>query len=179
MPEHTTSEGPEHTTSKGPPGAAGRGGEYPEVDIGEVAQRLRVVVSRLGRRLRQSPSAAELSPSQYEVLSTVVVRGPLRVAELVDLETLNPTMVSRIVGKLEGAGLLSRTQDRDDARVTHVEATAPGRRLVIRVRKERDESVALLLAELDDSQRSCLVRALPALEKLAEVGRDRSGGASR
>lgn len=130
-----------------------------------------MAVGRLGRRLRQIPSSTGLSPSQYEVLSTVVARGPLRIAELVELEALNPTMVSRIVGRLESAGLVHRSQDELDARVGHVETTEAGDQLVAGVRAQRDDSVARLLAMLDTSQRRKLRAALPALEALAEVAR--------
>jgi len=61
------------------------------------------------------PSRGGTFPSQYEVLVTIVGRGPLRHAELAVLEGINPTMLSRIVGKLESAGLVARTQDRPTA----------------------------------------------------------------
>ena len=57
----------------------------------EGAERLRRVVARLGRALRPTHVGASLSPSQREVLNTIVRRGPLRLSELAAEEGLNPT----------------------------------------------------------------------------------------
>jgi DNA-binding HxlR family transcriptional regulator len=54
---------------------------------------------------------SSLSPSQREVLSTIVRRGPLRLSELAAEEGLNPTMLSRIVTNLEAAKLVARRPD--------------------------------------------------------------------
>ena len=67
---------------------------------------MRSVVGRLGRGLRQTRAGTELSPSQYEVLATVSNRRRLRLSDLASIEGLNPTLLSRIVGRLEDAGLV-------------------------------------------------------------------------
>ncbi len=139
----------------------------------DTAGRMRTVITRLGRRLRRTAAGGDLSPSQYDVLATIVRRGPLRLSELAVIEGLNPTMLSRIVGKLETDGLVRRTQDRSDGRVAHLAATAEGRKLHERILRERTETLNLLLDNLDQDQRQALVQALPVLESLAEALRDR------
>ena len=73
-------------------------------DASDFPTRMRRAVGRLSRRLRQTHAGAELTPSQYEVLVTLVLHSPVRHAELAALEGLNPTMLSRVVGKLEHVG---------------------------------------------------------------------------
>jgi DNA-binding MarR family transcriptional regulator len=143
-------------------------------DPADFPTRLRRAVGRLSRRLRQTHAGAVLTPSQYEVLATLVVRGPLRHGDLAALEGLNPTMLSRILGKLETAGLAARVADVDDRRVIHVDATADGRELVARIRRERADALRSALEGLPDDQLAALEAALPGLEYLAERLKDRS-----
>jgi DNA-binding MarR family transcriptional regulator len=139
------------------------------VDPQELPAQLRTVIARLGRRLRQTRAGADLTSSQYQVLVTTMRDGPLRLTELATIEGLNPTMLSRIVGKLEAAGLVERRQDRQDGRVAHLAVTQDGCELVNRVRSERNDALSQVLAGLDDGQRRRLVAALPILESLAEA----------
>jgi DNA-binding MarR family transcriptional regulator len=55
-----------------------------------------------------------------------------------------------------------------DRRVCRVEITAKGRRLLERIRSERNDSLSRLLSDLDDADRQTLVDAVPILEALAE-----------
>jgi DNA-binding MarR family transcriptional regulator len=107
------------------------------------------------------------------VLATAVREGPVRITDLAELEGLNPTMLSRIVGKLEAAGLVGRTPDPSDGRVAVLAATRKGRDLVGRVRRERTDALSLVIDGLDEDQRRALVTALPVLESMAEALKDR------
>jgi DNA-binding MarR family transcriptional regulator len=137
-------------------------------DPSDFPARLRRAVGRLSRRLRQTHAGADLTPSQYEVLVTLVQHSPLRHAELAALESLNPTMLSRVVGKLEARGLATRLADDADGRVVHVAVTKEGRDLVARVRKERADVLRAALRTLTDEDVRALEAALPALEVLTE-----------
>jgi DNA-binding MarR family transcriptional regulator len=98
----------------------------------------------------------------------VVRRGPVGLSELADEQGLNPTMLSRTVASLVEAGLLERTSDPADRRAALVSATTDGRRLIERVRRERDRALSAALEPLPSEHRDALQRALPALEALAE-----------
>ncbi len=89
-------------------------------------------------------------------------------SELAELESVNPTMLSRITSHLVEKGLLERTVDPLDRRAASVAATAAGRRLRDRIHRERTEAIATHLGQLDRDQRELLWRALPVLEELAE-----------
>jgi DNA-binding MarR family transcriptional regulator len=141
----------------------------------DTASRLRVAVARLSRRLRTTAagSAAGLTPTRISVLLTVVREGPIRVSVLAESESLNPTMLSRVIADLSDAGLVARTSDDGDRRAAWVEATDDGRRLTERMRRERTDAVNEAMGGLSAGDRRLLEKALPALEHLAEQLTDR------
>ena len=91
-----------------------------------LAEHLRVVLGRLNRSLRLTHTEKDLSSSQREVLMAIARAGTLRLSDLAREEGLNPTMLSRIIAKLEAAGMVTRTCDPQDARVIHLTATPQG-----------------------------------------------------
>jgi DNA-binding MarR family transcriptional regulator len=144
-----------------------------KVPNGEVADRLRAAVARLGRSLRLTHADGNLSPSQREVLFTITRRGPMRLSELAVTEGLNPTMVSRIVSHLESARLVTRSADGTDARVVHLESTDAGRALCQEMRNERTDALLFAIEQLSPQQRRDLTELLPTLESLVEALRSR------
>ena len=140
----------------------------------ETASRLRAVIGRLSRRLRKTASgaAAGLTPTRISVLLHVSRAGPLRISELAAAEGINPTMLSRVVADLAEGGLLERLSDAGDRRAAWVKATAAGRRLADRMRRERTDALYLALADLPEADRTLVERALPALELLTEQLRE-------
>ena len=142
---------------------AGRGGET-ELS----AARLRIAVARLSRRLRPTEAAGSLTATEVDVLVAAERRGPIRLSDLAGFAGLNPTMLSRLVPKLEEAGLVRRLADEEDRRVCRVEATAQGRRLLGRIRSERNDALSRRLGELSAADREAVLAALPVLEELAE-----------
>ncbi len=121
------------------------------------------------RRLRAAAAEEGLTPAQSGVLATLVRRGPVRAGDLAAAESVNPTMLSRILGRLEEQGLIERGPDPEDARSTVVRATSPGKRLIGRLRVRRAAVLRARLADLTPEQVAALRAALPALEALAEM----------
>jgi DNA-binding MarR family transcriptional regulator len=144
------------------------------VDIDtEIAERLRSAVGRLSRRLRPTHAARGLSPTTISVLFTVVKFGPVRASRLAEMEDLNPTMLSRVIGQLADAGLAHRSSDPDDGRAALIEATAAGRRLRERILRERAEILGAELSALSAEEHETIARALPVLERLVDQLKDR------
>jgi DNA-binding MarR family transcriptional regulator len=133
--------------------------------------RLRMALGRTVRALDRRTNLDDLTRTQLTVLGTVVRVGRIGVAELAEFEAINPTMLSRIVGKLEEKRLVRRVPDDVDRRVTHVERTASGTQVSERHRRERTKLLAELLAELPQQDAAALLAAVPALEALAERAR--------
>ncbi|HWF41568.1 MAG TPA: MarR family transcriptional regulator [Acidothermaceae bacterium] len=136
------------------------------IDADDVS-RLRAAIGRLSRQLNASVADVGFSPSQLSVLGTIARRGPIGIGELADLEGINPTMLSRIVGKLSDAGLIERIAHPDDGRAVVVQTTTAGRTLHERVKEQRSKAIAVRLEKMPDLQAAQLLAALPALEALA------------
>jgi DNA-binding MarR family transcriptional regulator len=132
----------------------------------DTATRLRRVVNRLARQLNAEATSEGLTPSQASVLGQIVANGPLGISELSDLEMLNPTMLSRVIGKLDEMGLIRRRPNPDDLRSALVESTPVGVKLSRRIRDHRTSTVSAGVATLSARQAQSLVGALPALEAL-------------
>lgn len=135
----------------------------------ELVSRLRRVISRLARQLNETSTGEGLTPTQYSVLGLVRVRGPLGLAELTELEGLNPTMLSRIVKVLDERGLIRRLPDPSDMRAARVEVMPAGEQVHERVRKQRTQVLSECLERLPRQTAELLLAAVPAMEELAEA----------
>lgn len=135
-------------------------------DADDVA-RLRIALGRIARQLDRQTRGDSLTRAESSLLATLSRLGPLRISELADVEGVNPTMLSRLVGKLEEAGLLARTPDPDDRRASRIAATADGRALHQHLRAQRTELLTQHLAAMPDAAAARLIAALDALESLA------------
>lgn len=159
--DRTTSAGREIPPPAPKPPAVGGFGDL------DTSVRLRAAIAKLSRRLRHTAAGSELTPTDISVLNTIVRRGPLRLAELAAIEAINPTMLSRIAGRLTSRGLIRRIPDPDDRRSARLAATAAGSRMRERIHRERAATLQAPIAGLSARQRSALERALPVLEELA------------
>jgi DNA-binding MarR family transcriptional regulator len=135
----------------------------------ELVARLRGVIPRLARELNDTSTGEGLTPTQYSVLALVRSRGPLGLAELTELEGLNPTMVSRIIKVLDERGLIRRMPDPNDLRAARLAATAIGEQVHDRVRSQRTQVLSERLGQLPPETAETLLAAVPAMEALAEA----------
>ena len=139
----------------------------PADDETAVAARLRLVVMRLARRLRQHTSAG-VTPSQLAALSSIERIGPLTLGELSSVEQVRPPTMTRIVAGLEAAQLVTRERDSRDRRVARVKLTLRGQRFIARSRTRRDAYLASHLRSLTSSELATLDRAARILERVME-----------
>ncbi len=137
------------------------------MDADEVV-RLRRAIGRLARQFNTSAVGEGLTPTQASVLGLIVGHGSVGLPELVRLEHINPTMLSRVLGKLDEDGLVSRTPDPDDLRSVTAEATPAGREVHERIKSLRAEAVSKAALTLPAGEHAALIRALDALEHLAD-----------
>lgn len=133
----------------------------------ETVGRLRRAIVKIGRLLNEAATSEGFSPAQASVLNIVSSRGSVTMSQLVAIEGMNPTMLSRVIAKLAEQGLVTRAQGANDQRTAVVESTAAGRERSERIRARRAERVASLMEGLDDGVAALVVDAIPALEALA------------
>jgi DNA-binding MarR family transcriptional regulator len=93
----------------------------------------------------------------------------LGVADLAELEQVNPSMVSRIVGKLVAAGLIERNTGPEDGRTALVHATYLGRSVSQQIKDRRSAELRHAIDWLPEGDREVLRASVPALTRLAEV----------
>src|SRR5712691_3053479 len=136
----------------------------------ELAARLRPVLVRIARRLRQE-SGTDLSPSLATALATIDRRGPLTPSGLAEIERVRRPTATRMVARLEEEGLVLRTTDPGDGRVSLVSASPEGRTLLKKVRGRKTAYLARRLRELSDEEAADLERAAAILERLLEEER--------
>ena len=134
--------------------------------------RLRRVVLKLARQLNAASREEGLTPTQASVLGITTMRGPLSLAELTELEGINPTMLSRVIGTLDSYELINRLRDPDDFRAARVEVTQKGKSVYERITAQRMAVISESVGGLPAGEQAALVAALPALENLAEDLRD-------
>jgi DNA-binding MarR family transcriptional regulator len=133
----------------------------------DLAHRLRPVIARTSRRLRQE-GGAELSPTLTAALATVDRHGPLTPSELAARERVRRPTVTRVVARLEADGLVARTAAPADGRSTLVAVTAEGRVLLDQMRTRKDAYLARRLEALGAHERAVLERAAAILERMLE-----------
>jgi DNA-binding MarR family transcriptional regulator len=133
----------------------------------ELASRLRLVITRLARRLRQEADA-DVTPSQISALATIERQGPVTLSELAAVERVQPPSMTRIVAALDDAGLVTRTVDPTDRRVARVTTTATGRRVLARTRTRKNAYLAARMRSLSADELATLERAALILEDIIE-----------
>jgi DNA-binding MarR family transcriptional regulator len=136
----------------------------------ELAARLRPVLVRMARRLRQE-SGTDLSPSLATALATIDRRGPLTPSGLAEIERVRRPTATRMVARLEAKGLLLRTTDPGDGRVSLVSTSPAGSALLKKIRGRKNAYLARRLRELSDDEAADLERAAAILERLLEEER--------
>lgn len=135
----------------------------------DLASRLRLDIARMARRLRQE-AGAELSPSQTAALATIERHGPLTPSEIAVREGVQRPTVTRVLARLEEAGLVSRAADPADRRSCLVTISPEGGALLAAVRTRKDAFLARRLETLDPADREALDRAAAVLERMLEEG---------
>jgi DNA-binding MarR family transcriptional regulator len=133
------------------------------------AARLRLVVTRLARTLRQH-AAAGLTPSQLSALATVEEYGPIRLSDLAQRESVGAPVATRVVASLQELGYVDRVDDATDRRACLIALADPGRRVLAELWSERTAGLNSRIERLTAADAALLDAALPVLEALVRDG---------
>ena len=137
-------------------------------DPAGLASTLRFLIARLARQQRQAAAVEphDLTASRLAALASLARLGPLTLGDLAAVEGVQSPTMTRIVTKLEELGLVDKTEDPSDRRVTQLAVTPDGAALLEDVRTRESAFLARRLAEMGVDERRQLARALPLLERL-------------
>ena len=133
-----------------------------------LADDLLMVVTRLARRLRRVVAADGVTPTQRSILTTLERRGPLTHGDLAAIERVRPPTITVAVDRLQEQGLVDRTRDDQDRRITRVVLTDRGHALLADARKERTAFLEQRLRALTPADRAAIAAAAPALARLLD-----------
>ncbi|MEK6326547.1 MAG: MarR family transcriptional regulator [Actinomycetota bacterium] len=112
-----------------------------------------------------------LTLNEYEVL-LLLARAPERAMRRVDLAhdvRLSPSGITRLLDRLEAAGLVGKRQCEADARVTYAELTTAGMAKLERCAPDQAAAAERLLGErFDEAELASLVELLGRLSAAAD-----------
>jgi DNA-binding MarR family transcriptional regulator len=133
----------------------------------ELPTRLRLAIMRLARRLRQQ-AEPDMTPSMLSAMANIEYRQPVTLGHLAEAERVTPPTMSKIVGRLEDAGLVTRRVDVDDRRIQRVSLSRDGAKLIARNRSRKNAYLARKLRRLEPQEVTKLEEAVGVIEKLLE-----------
>ena len=134
----------------------------------DLAVRLRAVVARTARRLRQEADSP-LSPTLQAALGTVARHGPLTPSELAERERVQRPTATKLIARLEAEGMVQRAEVPGDGRSTLISVTDAGTAEIAEIRTRKDAFLAQRLRRLPASDRATLARAAELLEELLDA----------
>jgi len=131
------------------------------------ARDLRVVFSRLRRRIREVAGDDDLTPSQVSALTLVSKGGAATASTLASAEGVRPQSMAATLAALDQHGLIRRSPDPEDGRRQLVTLTEAGRERVEGDRRARDEWLARALqSRYTEDERRTVLEGLSLLERL-------------
>ena len=139
------------------------------MDLLELSTSLRTLISALHKGLRkQSYSANSYSMTEMETIGHLLRNASLSPSELAALTRIKTQSISQILKKLEEQGIIRKTPSKDDRRKTGVSLTAEGKKMVDKIKYDRDEWLKERISEsLSAKEIELLGKILPILNKLA------------
>jgi DNA-binding MarR family transcriptional regulator len=150
-------------------GPGGTAAEVPdaEADLIDLADDVRVAVTRATRRIRQERSSDEITDGQYSVLATLSNHGPKSPSALAEDQKVQPPHMTRVLNALVAAGLVRRDEHPTDGRQVVISITEAGEVEVHETRRRRNEWLAARLATYTPDERAVLAEAATLLRRLA------------
>jgi DNA-binding MarR family transcriptional regulator len=135
----------------------------PETGVPLIFQILNAARELQGR-LESSLDELDLSPGKAGVLKTLARAGkPVPLSELAECNKCVRSNVTQLVDRLEADGLVRRTNDPDDRRVTLASLTDKGRKSYILAQGVVDQHEQEILSVLSPKEAAALVRVLREL----------------
>jgi DNA-binding MarR family transcriptional regulator len=107
-----------------------------------------------------------LGTARASALSVIVFAVPLGIGRLAEIEQVRAPTMTRLVDRLEAAGLVQRIRDPKDRRNVGVHATPAGRRILEGGRARRVGVLATAMRSLPAGDLRALERSAAILESL-------------
>ena len=134
-----------------------------------LATKLRTLVGKLKRRLREQAGPGDLTASQISVLLQLERGGPATTSNLARSEGMRPQSMRAVIAPLETAGLVSGAPDPADGRQTILSLTDACRKWIEDGRAARQDWLTRTLQErLSPPEQEKLAEAVELLQRLVD-----------
>jgi DNA-binding MarR family transcriptional regulator len=134
-----------------------------------VVSDLRVVLSKLKRRLREQSSTGDFTPSQTAVLVRLERDGPATVTTLARAEGVRSQSMGATVAVLEEAGLVTGAPDPADGRQTIISLTPACRKRIKDSRAAREDWLfQVIRTRLTAAEQQQLAASVALLQRLVD-----------
>ena len=171
-----TAAGPtERGTEATAAGPTERGTEATAADLryaDELADALISTLKQVGAIKARAAAPVDHDITQIFLLVRLVDAGPIRATELAGLVCSDPSTVSRHVAALVKAGFIQRTSDPADGRASLLVATQAGRDHLHAQRRIRGASLAPLVTDWSEQDRTDFLRLLRRFTRELDAHRD-------
>lgn len=127
--------------------------KYPFYLLNRLVSRYNIVI---GGRLR----AIGLNIPSWRVLMILGERAPRRLAEVADAAVINISTMTRIIQRMQRAGMITCTPFESDGRVTEVNLTREGRDKLARAREATAPVYADIISGFSDQDLDRLIASL-------------------
>lgn len=132
------------------------------------AEDVRVAVTRLRRRMKETYDSQQITASQSSVLARLNRDGPASVGDLAAAERVRHQSMAASVKALEERGLVVRTPDPADGRRQLVSLSEQGEQFVLVRRRVSGEWLTRALQDLcTEEERRTVIAAMALLDRLA------------
>jgi DNA-binding MarR family transcriptional regulator len=133
------------------------------------AREVKVVFSRLRRRIQALALTDDLSGSQAAVLTRLHKEGPSSASALAGAEAVSHQAIGAILGVLQLRGFIERNPDPTDGRRQLISLTAAGVARAEHTTSAREEWLARALQDrLTEDERRMVRDAMAVLDRIAE-----------
>lgn len=142
-----------------------------DINVNEIAENLRRVISRLLKILKNQTKNDELlSLTERSTLVSIYQYSEILPSELAVMEKVTAQSMSQIINKLLEHGFIKKTPSKTDKRKVIITITATGEKIVEKRRLEKQEWLAQsILEKTTQKEKELLVNAIKVLAKLDDL----------
>jgi DNA-binding MarR family transcriptional regulator len=138
-----------------------------------------VTMEGLLRAFQRVATEGELSLATASVLTRLAREGAQTITSLATAEGVSQPNMTRLIGRLERAGLARKAAGAVDRRTVLVEVTDAGMHVVETRRQQRVTALKKLILSMTEADAEIITAALPALDRLSRLMRSELTNPSR
>ncbi|MDL2214289.1 MarR family transcriptional regulator [Clostridia bacterium OttesenSCG-928-O13] len=121
------------------------------------------LIRRYLYHLKKEAGEGDFQHGQGRLMRTLLQRGDVTQKQLADEMRIRPASLSELISKLEGKGLLTRSQNQQDKRVVNLRLTEEGTAVAQKLEQVQKDFGQNLFSELSEEESDSLYQILGKL----------------